>query len=230
MQWRVRVFPRTPLPLRHPGERRDRASKSPPQGGFFRYRPQQITRYRIRRTKKTLVLTRCSVPVIEADTKTDTRLNMRARISILLTLLCAFPFATHAVDIGGRVGTELSCGDAERRLVGVLNDKRGQGVAKETLLAKMANFADEERLIAEYRIEDVYLDPALTLPTIVAYRMERCLRRFERRNYLPYKDLVRERLLRCQNENAYGSRRFARCIDDLLHALEDQVNTSVETP
>jgi hypothetical protein len=160
---------------------------------------------------------------------TDTRLKMRYRTLILLAMLCASPFAAHAVDIGGRVGAELSCNDSERHLVGALNYKRGQGVAKETLLADVANFADAERLIAEYRIEDVYLDPALTLPTIAAYRMERCLRRFERRNYLPYNALVRERLLRCQNDNAYGSRKFARCIDDLLHVLEDKVNEAVES-
>lgn len=148
-----------------------------------------------------------------------------------IATLCALPLVANAQHrIASRVNAELSCGETERRLVGFIGYKRDQGASQDALLATVANFPPEERAIAEYRIEDVFLDPTLTIPTLSAYRMQRCLRGFELRNYRPFNATAREHLLRCQNGGAPGSRTFARCIDDLLHTLEEKVSEAAETP
>ncbi|MCC7249970.1 MAG: hypothetical protein IT473_15215 [Lysobacter sp.] len=156
---------------------------------------------------------------------------MRNRRLIPIAILCALPFAANAQHrIAARVNAELSCAETERRLVGFISYKRDRGASQDALLATVANFPPEERAVAEYRIEDVFLDPTLTATTLSAYRMQRCLRGFERRNYRPFNATTREHLLRCQNGGASGSRAFARCIDDLLHTLEEKASEAAEEP
>jgi hypothetical protein len=156
---------------------------------------------------------------------------MKRIATITTTVLLAISANAHAmVDIGARVGHELGCGQSEKPVVMYMAYKRDQGTTLETVAATVASLQDGERQIALSRIEDVYLDPALAADTIAAYRVERCLRGFLLRNYAPYRERVRERLLYCQSLSMPGAKPFRRCLDELLHSLEDSVNTLAEQP
>lgn len=132
--------------------------------------------------------------------------------------------------IANRIGNEVACEQREKPLVLHMTYKRDQGTAQERFVAIAEPLQGDERHIALSRVEDVFLDPVLTGDTISAYRVERCRRGFDLRNYAPFRELVRERLLHCQTLGRPGAAPFRDCVDDLLHALEASVSEKAETP
>lgn len=132
--------------------------------------------------------------------------------------------------ISSRIGNEMGCEQREKPLVLHMAYKRDQGTGQEKFVAIAEPLQGGERHISLSRVEDVFLDPALTGDTISAYRVERCRRGFDLRNYAPFRELVRERLLHCQTLGRPGAAPFKGCVDDLLHALEASVSEKAENP
>jgi len=132
--------------------------------------------------------------------------------------------------VASRIGNEMGCEQREKPLVLHMAYKRDQGTGQEKFVAIAEPLRDEERHISLSRVEDVFLDPALTGDTISAYRVERCRRGFDLRNYAPFRERVRERLLHCQTLGRPGAAPFRDCVDDLLHALEASISEQAETP
>lgn len=132
--------------------------------------------------------------------------------------------------IGSRIRNEMDCEQREKPLVLHMGYKRDQGTEQEKFVAILEPLRGEERHISISRVEDVYLDPALKAETISAYRVERCRRGFDLREYAPFRELTRERLLQCQTLGGPGTAPFRDCVDGLLHALEESVAEMAEKP
>lgn len=157
---------------------------------------------------------------------------MRMRAACLpLLLVSILPMAqpVHAQAGQGRVGARLSCDGPETALVSMLAYERDRGTPKAEMVAKAERLPENDgsRLIAQNRIDDVYLDAALTPATITAFRSKKCQLGLLLRNHAPYAEATRERLLQCQAAGTPGARAFRNCIHELIGYLETR---SAETP
>lgn len=146
----------------------------------------------------------------------------------LATLVCSAGAANAGVAsmASSRVANNVACDRIETPLTGMLAYGRDHGTTKETALSKVQALPinDGSRQIAESRIEDVYLDPAIRMPTLIAYRTVRCQRDLVLRDFSQFNDIARSTLLQCQTLGEPGDRRFRNCIHDLLSTLEDKRN------
>lgn len=143
------------------------------------------------------------------------------RLSFLLSL--CFPGLCLAQGAIIRAAHErMVCDNGERTLVAYLVMQRNAGTPVETMMDKAAGVAATggERAIAEGRIRDVYLDRALTVDTLTAYRATKCLKGRLLRDDTPFADDVRAGLMQCQTQASPGDRAFGRCIDALLGRLD----------
>lgn len=157
---------------------------------------------------------------------------MRMHLLILIMILagsCALGVAPGVQAqlrplMNGDINTRLSCDQQETALIGMYVHARDRGTSKADMVAKVASLPENDgtRMVALSRIDDVYLDPRLTVATLVAYRSKKCQlgvswpdEPFETEAY------ERERLLQCQARGLPGDRDFRRCIHDLLETLEE---------
>lgn len=142
---------------------------------------------------------------------------------LLFLLILCFPGICFAQV--GMIETALErrvCDNGERMLVSYLVAQRNAGIPVEAMMEKVAGSStnDGEREIAEGRIRDVYLDPSLTVDTLTAYRVTKCMKGRLLRDDTPFADEVREALRHCQVQGTPGDRAFRRCIGALLGRLD----------
>lgn len=152
---------------------------------------------------------------------------------ILPLLILLFPSLGHvqkAMIEGAR--QRFVCDGSERALVAYLVMQRNAGVTAETLLDKASGFSenDGERAIAQGRIRDVYLDRALTVDTVTAYRATKCAKGRLQRDDAAFADEVRDGLLACQAQASPGDRTFRNCIGALLGRLDAHAETTADRP
>jgi hypothetical protein len=126
--------------------------------------------------------------------------------------------------VNGDVGRRVSCDQQETALIGMLVHARDRGTAKADMVAKAEALPENDgtRMVALSRIDDVYLDPRLTIATLVAYRSKKCHAGLSWRDESAGTEAYeRERLLQCQALGLPGDRDFRRCIHGLLETLEE---------
>ena len=157
---------------------------------------------------------------------------MRMR-RILPLLILLFPSLGHAQKamIEGALQRRV-CDGSERTLVAYLVMQRNAGVPLETLLDKASGLPenDGERAIAQGRIRDVYLDRALTVDTVTAYRATKCATGRLLRDDAAFADEVRDGLLACQARASPGDRVFRNCIGALLERLDAHAEQMSDRP
>lgn len=114
------------------------------------------------------------------------------------------------------------CNRIETPLVGMLVYDRDHGVSREATMEKLQRLSNDDggRTLAEYRADDVYLDPAITIETLVSYRTARCAGGTTLIDYTPFRDDVRAGLLACQALGKPGDRKFGGCVHALIDTLE----------
>jgi hypothetical protein len=163
--------------------------------------------------------------------KQTNRKSMKYVIAFTTTVLLSLSADASAQhQIASRIRNEMGCEQREKPLVLNMGYRRDQGTLREKFVAIAESQQGDERVISFSRIDDVYLDQSLTADTISAYRIEKCLRGFDLRNYTSFSERIRERLLYCQALSRPGADPFRRCLDDLLHVLEASVEDMVEKP
>lgn len=152
----------------------------------------------------------------------------RPYIFLLLTLLSA-PFTCCAQTVSGiteSIHDRVTCEQSEKPLVGYLVMQRSEGVPAKTLIEKSQNLPENDgsQFVNIGRIEDVYLDRAITLGTLVAYRSARCVENATLQNFKPFQEFTRNELLKCQSLGFPGDRKFGNCIYDVVAALKKKVS------
>lgn len=143
-------------------------------------------------------------------------------LPLLLASVLPIAPSVHAQAGQGMVGARLNCDGPETALVSMLAYERDRGTPKTDLVARAERLPENDgsRLIALGRIDDVFLDPALTPATLTAFRSKKCQAGLLLRNYAPYAEATREKLLRCQAAGTPGTGAFRNCIRMLIHHLE----------
>jgi len=152
---------------------------------------------------------------------------------LLLLLMLCFPGLCLAQGAMIRAAQDrVACENGERRLVAYLVMQRNAGTSIETLIDKAAGSSNthDERAMAEGRIRDVYLDRALIVDTLTAYRGAKCMKGRLLRDDAPFADEVREGLLACQAHASPGDRAFGRCIGALLGRLDAHAEEGASPP
>lgn len=149
-----------------------------------------------------------------------------SRTVILVAALAALlPLSGWAQPwIASRIASGAACEQAEGPLVSLYVQQRDAGVPAEKLLSMFSTrpAGNATRAESSARVFDVYLDRALDAQTIRAFRTAKCGRELGARDYQPFADLTRARLMHCQSLGRPGSRDLSQCIHALLDDLEDE--------
>lgn len=157
-------------------------------------------------------------------------MRMTRYLPLLILLLPSLGHARQAMIEGAR--QRLVCDGSERTLVAYLVMQRNAGVPVETLIDKASRLSehDGERAIAQGRIRDVYLDTALTVDTVTAYRTTKCAKGRLLRDDGAFAEEVRDGLLACQAQGSPGDRAFRSCIGALLGRLDAHAEQAADRP
>lgn len=147
---------------------------------------------------------------------------LAACLPLLLVSILPIAPPAHAQAGQGMVGARLKCDGPETALVSMLAYERDRGTPKAEMVAKAERLSENDgtRHIALSRIDDVYLDPALTPATIAAFRSKKCQSGLLLRNDVRHAEATRAKLLQCQAAGTPGTGAFRNCIRMLIRHLE----------
>lgn len=150
-------------------------------------------------------------------------------LAVIVVAVCLVPLSApaHAIfpqSIVRRNVDNQVCSRIETPLVSTLVYDRDHGATREATMEKIQRLSNEDggRTVAEYRVDDVYLDSAITVDTLVSYRTARCAANAMQQDYTPFRDDTRTGLLACQALGKPGDRKFGGCIHALLDTLESR--------